>query len=210
MHVRGVLNVFIAHALHHNQWYIFCMHYIVALGNPGTQYVGTRHNFGFAVADALVMASDLPAPRASSRYHGQLTEGVIDGETVTLLWPLTYMNNSGEAAAALVPKDKVSRLIAVYDEAALPLGKIRISIGGTAGGHNGVRSLIEHLGTPEFIRVRLGVGGAPAEMPLERYVLSRFAPEEAPMVEKLTADAVAAIRYIIRDGVDTAMNTVNG
>lgn len=185
------------------------MYYIIALGNPGRQYVGTRHNLGFAVADALAAQLGLEAPRASSRYHGLLTEGVIADETVTVLWPDTYMNNSGDAAAALVPRDKVTRLIAVYDEVALPLGKIRISVGGTAGGHNGVKSLIERLGTPDFIRVRLGVGGAPAGVPLERHVLSRFAPEEAATVQKLTTEAVAALEQIVRDGVEVAMNAVN-
>lgn len=185
------------------------MYYIIALGNPGRQYDGTRHNLGFAVADALVAHAGLEAPRSSSRYHGLLTEGVITGETVTVLWPDTYMNNSGDAAVALVPKDKVAHLIAVYDEAALPLGKIRISVGGTAGGHNGVKSLIERLGTPEFIRVRLGVGGASPGVPLERHVLSRFLPEEVAAVQKLTSEAVAALEQIVRDGVEVAMNAVN-
>jgi PTH1 family peptidyl-tRNA hydrolase len=185
------------------------MYYIIALGNPGRQYDGTRHNLGFAVADAFVHTCGLELPRSSSRYHGRLTEGVVHGESVTILWPETYMNNSGDAAAALVPKDKVARLIAVYDEAALPLGKIRISVGGTAGGHNGVKSLIERLGTPEFVRVRLGVGGASAGMPLERHVLGRFTPEEISAVEKLMNDAVSALEQIIRDGVEASMNAVN-
>jgi len=185
------------------------MYYIIALGNPGRQYEGTRHNIGFAVADAFTRAYELDVPRSSSRYRGRLTEGVLVGEAVTILWPDTYMNNSGDAAAELVPRDKTSRLIAVYDDVALPLGKIRIAVGGSAGGHNGVKSLIERLGTPEFIRVRLGVGEAPADVSLERHVLGRFAPEEVLVVEKLINDAVAALEQIVRNGVDVAMNGVN-
>jgi len=185
------------------------MYYLIALGNPGTQYDGTRHNVGFAVADALVKKVGLELPRESSRYHGRLTEGVIDGERLSLLWPHTYMNNSGEAAVAFVPKDKINKLIAIYDEAALPLGKIRISVGGTAGGHNGVKSLIERLGTPEFIRVRVGISAGDPGQPLERHVLGRFTIEEATAVDKAIADAVAALRHIIREGVDAAMNMVN-
>ncbi len=185
------------------------MYYIIALGNPGRQYEGTRHNIGFAVADAFAHAYELDAPRSSSRYHGRLTEGVLVDTGVTVLWPETYMNNSGEAAVALVPRDQTHHLIVVYDDVALPLGKIRISVGGGAGGHNGVKSLIERLHTPEFVRVRLGVGDAPAGVSLERHVLGRFAPEEVPVVEKLINDAVAALEQIVRNGVDAAMNGVN-
>lgn len=186
------------------------MYYIVGLGNPGAQYEGTRHNCGFAAVRAVVESAALPELRTSARYHSLVTEGVWQGDTVTAVLPTTFMNKSGEAVATLVPKDKIGQLIVVYDEAALPLGKVRISVGGSAGGHNGVRSLIERLGTDAFIRVRLGVGSSPDGMPLERHVLGRFAPDEKKAVDALLALAVEAVELIIKKGVTAAMNKVNG
>jgi len=186
------------------------MKHIIALGNPGTQYAHTRHNIGFAVADALVRAAGFDAPRASARYHGLLTEGVWEGESLTVLLPTTYMNKSGVAVAALVPKDKRSELIVLHDEVSLPLGKVRISVGSGAAGHNGDSSIIDTLGTNDFIRVRLGVGAPPPQVPLERYVLERFGSEEEVAVLALILAGVEATRLILVKGVVEAMNTVNG
>lgn len=195
-------------------WLVICysegMKYIIALGNPGTQYDGTRHNIGFAVARAVVSVAQLDPLRSSTRCHSLLTEGVWGGESVTIALPTTFMNNSGEAAAALVPKDKIGQLIVVHDEVALPLGKVRISVGGGAAGHNGIKSIIQALGTEDFIRVRLGVGSAPAGMPLERYVLGRSTPEEEAAVAALISGGVEALRLIVEKGVESAMNQLNG
>lgn len=186
------------------------MYYIVGLGNPGTQYEDTRHNCGFAAVRELVATASLPPLRTSARYHSLLTEGIWHETAVTVVLPTTFMNKSGEAVAALVPKDKVDKVIVVYDEAALPLGKVRISVGGSAGGHNGVRSIIDSLGNDAFIRVRLGVGAPADGMPLERHVLGRFASEEVKSVEMLLSLGVKAVELIIEKGVTTAMNKVNG
>lgn len=186
------------------------MEYIVALGNPGEQYARTRHNVAWRVADAIVGLARLSEPNDSSRYHGLVSGGAWEGVPVALLYPGTFMNNSGHAAAAFVPSDKRVRMIVLYDDVALPLGRLRISVGGSAGGHNGVASIIERCGTKEFIRVRLGIGGAPAGTPLERYVLSRFTPEEEPVVASLVEKAVGAVAVILTDGVDLAMNRCNG
>ncbi|MBY0310391.1 aminoacyl-tRNA hydrolase [Patescibacteria group bacterium] len=185
------------------------MYYILPLGNPGAQYDGTRHNFGMVVADAFVKKAHLDAPRTSARYHGRLTEGRVERELVTVLYPGTYMNNSGEAAAALVPKDRVGRLVVLHDEVALPLGKIRISKGSGAAGHNGVASVIAALGTTEFIRVRLGVGAPPPTLPLEHYVLGRFTEDERAMVATMTLRGVEAVQLILHEGIEAAMTAVN-
>lgn len=186
------------------------MQYIIALGNPGTQYDGTRHNIGFAVARAVLEKAQLAPLRSSTRYHSLLTEGSWEGELVTVALPTTFMNNSGEAAVALVPKDKIGKLVVVHDEVALPLGKVRISEGGGAAGHNGVRSIIQALGTEDFIRVRLGIGAAPVGVPLERYVLSRFTSEEEAAALSLVMLGVEAVRLVVEKGVEKAMNQVNG
>lgn len=185
------------------------MYYILALGNPGQQYDGTRHNLGVLVTDALVHSAALDVPRTSARYHGRVTEGEIENELVTVLYPTTYMNKSGEAAAALVPKDKISWLIVLHDEVALPLGKVRISKGSGAAGHNGVASVIDALGTTDFIRVRLGVGAPPPPIPLERFVLTRFTEDELPSVASMTTLGVEAVQLILKKGVEAAMMAVN-
>lgn len=185
------------------------MYYILALGNPGTQYDGTRHNLGVMVTDALVRTAILDMPRISTRYHGRVTEGQIENELVTVLYPTTYMNKSGEAAAALVPKDKIGQLIVLHDEIALPLGKIRISKGSGAAGHNGVSSIIDALHTTDFIRVRLGVGAPPPPLPLERFVLTRFTDEEMPVVGMMITQGVAAVQCILKKGVEAAMTEIN-
>lgn len=186
------------------------MYYIVGLGNPGAQYEDTRHNCGFALVRELAATASLPPLRTSARYQSLLTEGIWQETTVTVVLPTTFMNKSGEAVAALVPKDKVEKMIVVYDDAALPLGKVRISLGGSAGGHNGVRSIIESLGNDAFIRVRLGVGAPAAGISLERHVLGRFAPEEKKEVEALITQGVEAARLIVEKGVAVAMNKMNG
>ncbi len=186
------------------------MHYIVALGNPGTRYDKTRHNIGWALADRLVERAQLPLPHASSRYRGRLCEGVYEGAALQLLYPDTYMNKSGEAAAALVPRDRIEQLIVLHDDIALPLGKVRVSVGSGAAGHNGVASVIDALSTTEFTRVRLGVGAPPPLLPLEQYVLQPFLPEEAEAVEALMTQGFSALELILTEGVEMAMNKVNG
>lgn len=133
------------------------MFYIVGLGNPEPRYEKTRHNAGWWVLDAMVAAWELPSPVLRKRALARLSEGVFLGEEVTIVYPDTYMNNSGAAVAKIVPKDTIDKLIVVYDDVDLAIGKIKISFGNGAGGHNGVASVIQRLATKDFIRVRIGV-----------------------------------------------------
>lgn len=185
------------------------MRYIIALGNPGAQYERTRHNVAWRVADAIVADGPLTEPRDSSRYAGAVSGGAWRGIPVAVLYPTTFMNQSGRAAAALVPTDKRAEMVVIHDEIALPLGKIRISVGSSAAGHNGVRSVIEAAGTTSFIRVRLGVGAPPVGIPLDRYVLLPFLPEEEPLVKSMVVEAMRAVLCVITEGVEVAMNTFN-
>jgi len=185
------------------------MMYVIALGNPGPQYDGTRHNIGFALADMLITYTNLDALRVSARYHGRLTEGVWDGSALTVLCPDTFMNKSGLAAAALVPRDRRSEAVVVHDDVALPLGKVRVSKSSGAGGHNGVQSIIDSFGSNDFVRIRLGVGVPPPEIPLERYVLARFTADEQSMVQELIQKGLLALRSVLVDGVEVAMRTYN-
>jgi PTH1 family peptidyl-tRNA hydrolase len=185
------------------------MFYIIALGNPGAEYDGTRHNLGMAVADAFIQTAELATPRPSTRYHGRVTDGELENERVTVLYPTTYMNKSGEAAAALVPKDKTSQLIVLHDEVALPFGKIRISKDSGAAGHNGVASIISALGTTDFMRVRLGIGAPVPPLPLERFVLMRFTEAEKSLVTPMISRGVEAVQLILKAGVEAAMTEIN-
>ncbi len=194
------------------------MFYIVGLGNPGAKYARTRHNIGWLALDACVAAWELPESRLVKKYQSRVSEGMVGGEPVVLAYPETFMNNSGEAVKALVPKGASSQLIVVYDEVDLPVGEFRISFGNSAGGHNGISSIIERLGTKDFVRVRIGVaergsetGKAvrPAGEDLAAYVLGTFRPEEREVYEKLFPVIVEVIETIMLEGREKAMNKFN-
>lgn len=183
------------------------MKLIVGLGNPGARFRGTRHNIGFAVLDEL-------ARRANEEFG----PSAVDAATArwrlreTLLAkPLTFMNASGEAVGSLVRYFKIdpAELLIVVDEVQLPLGRLRARARGSAGGHNGLKSVIEHLGE-EFSRLRVGVGRGDARRDLADHVLAKFDREEAGEVERMTTRAADAGEMFIASGIEAVMNSFNG
>ena len=182
---------------------------IVGLGNPGSQYKGTRHNVGFDVVDEL-------ARRESVGFESAPAEALIakwrraDGP-VLLVKPLTFMNLSGQAVGELTRyfKIELGDLIVIVDEVHLPLGKLRARKRGSAGGHNGLKSVIAHLGD-EFSRLRIGVGRGADQRNLADHVLSRFEKDEAAEVERMTARAADAAEMFITSGIEAVMNAFNG
>lgn len=185
------------------------MKIIVGLGNPGRKYARTRHNAGFMAIDEL--ASLLSAECNQEKHDALLGRARIDSEGVVLAKPQTYMNESGRAVAAIL-RDAYSTaadLVVVHDELDLPLGTVRVKRGGSHGGHNGLRSLIELLGTPDFIRVRIGIGRPAAGLDAAEYVLSPFAPEERSAAIGAVNRAAEAVKVIIIDGPVRAMNMFN-
>lgn len=183
------------------------MFLITGLGNPGPQYVGTRHNAGFEVLDLLADKYDLDINK--SKYKGMVGEGFIGGKKAVLLKPMTYMNLSGESVVQALNfiKPTEDEFIVVYDDIALKRGAIRIRKKGSAGGHNGVKSIIGLTGSDEFHRIRVGVGQNRGN--LVSHVLGKFSEEEeAEFIEGLKL-AVEAIETIMTSGIDDAMNKFN-
>lgn len=177
---------------------------IVGLGNPGREYERTRHNVGFMVLDKLAARS-----RAPWRVEKQWQAEVAAGEGVIYCKPTSYMNLSGKPVGAVARFYKVTpaEMLVVYDDLALPLGKLRLRAEGSAGGHNGMQSIIDHLGTPEVPRLRLGIGGATSGM--VSHVLGRFSPAELPELEAALDRAVDAIEFAQTRGLQPAMNQFN-
>lgn len=196
-----------------------CMFYVVGLGNPGEKYLHTRHNIGFLVLDELVSRFDLPEPISHTKSSGKISEGLIGNIEVELLYPETFMNNSGVAVKKVVPKEEVANLIVVYDDVALPLGEVKVSFGRGDGGHNGIKSIAENLGTKDFIRVRVGV--APISFwtgkikkvnggDMAKFVLGNFGRSEADMVKKeVLPKAAMCVVTVMESGYIKAMNEYN-
>lgn len=194
------------------------MFYIVGLGNPGEDYANTRHNVGFSVLKHVIEKHALPEPVSSSQYAGDVSEGTLHGSEVRILFPNTYMNKSGSAVRKAVPKgEDASRLIVIYDDVDLPIGAFKLSFGRGSGGHNGVQSIIDALGTRDFIRVRVGIaskrffGGVkrPKGEKLSRHVLSAFKRGEVKQLEHVHEEIDAAIACILKEGIQVAMNRFN-
>jgi PTH1 family peptidyl-tRNA hydrolase len=185
---------------------------IVGLGNPGKEYEWSRHNLGFMLIDKLagVAGFDVKLRECQSRVG----RGEIEGRTVKLVKPQTYMNLSGDAVACLFAKHKLAepgeQLIVISDDLALPFGKIRIRARGSAGGHNGLKSIIGVLGTNEFTRLRIGIQPEHPISDSKRFVLDSFPGATRPAVEDVLEKSVEAIRSILRDGVLKAMTLYNG
>ncbi|RFU62645.1 aminoacyl-tRNA hydrolase [Peribacillus glennii] len=154
------------------------MKIFVGLGNPGKQYEKTRHNIGFEVIDRLSALWQIPLDQA--KHKGIYGTGMVSGEKVLLLKPLTYMNLSGESISAVMDffKVELADIVILYDDLDLPVGKIRLRQKGSAGGHNGIKSTIAHLGSQEFNRIRIGIGRPVGRIPVVDYVLGRFSQEE--------------------------------
>lgn len=187
------------------------MYIIVGLGNPKKEYENTRHNAGFAVIDKI--AEKYGVIMGEKKHKAIVGRGYIDGQKVILAKPQTYMNLSGESVRLLLDfykSDEKSELIVIYDDVSLPPGQLRIRKKGSAGGHNGMKNIILHLGHDTFVRLRIGVGEKPAGWDLADYVLGRFAKDEEPLMEQAFEDAAEAVYAIIRDGADAAMNVFNG
>ena len=185
------------------------MKIITGLGNPAMKYAGTRHNIGFGVIDELADRWNIRV--ADSRMRGLAGSGIIAGEKVILVKPMTFMNLSGECVRPFVDYYKLEPedLIVCYDDISLDVGMIRVRGKGSAGGHNGMKNIILHLGTEAFPRVRVGAGEKPQYMDLADYVLSRFPSEELPTVRASIRDAADAVEIMIEEGLQPAMNRYN-
>lgn len=187
------------------------MYIIVGLGNPTKTYEKTRHNIGFDCIDYL--ADKYGISVTENKMKALVGSGVIEGQKVLLVKPQTYMNNSGEAVSALVNYYKVDpeeEMMVIYDDITLAPGGIRVRKKGSAGGHNGIKSLISLCGTQGFSRVRIGVGEKPAGWDLADYVLGRFSKEDRELVETALVDAADATMLIVTGRTDEAMNRYNG
>lgn len=185
------------------------MYIIVGLGNPTDKYQATRHNVGW---DAITrLSDDFRIPLDFKKHKALCGKGYIEGEKVILAQPLTYMNLSGESVRELVDFYKVTleEVIVIYDDISLEVGQLRIRKKGSAGGHNGIKSIISHLGTDEFPRIKIGVGDKPKGWELADYVLSRFLPEEQPAIRDAIKDTSEACKMIATSGIDAAMNQYN-
>lgn len=186
---------------------VFC---IVGLGNPERKYENTRHNIGFDVIDALAEKYSIAV--RENGYKALFGKGVIGGQRAILVKPQTYMNLSGESVREVTDYYKVDteeELIVISDDISLEAGAIRIRKKGSAGGHNGLKNIIQHLGTENFKRIRMGVGEKPKEWDLVDYVLGHFSKEERKMMDKSIAEAVKAVEIMMTEGADAAMNAFN-
>lgn len=187
------------------------MYIIAGLGNPERKYAGTRHNIGF---DVITFLSDkYNVDLSKNGFKSKIGQGFIEGEKVLLMKPQTYMNLSGEAVGEAVnfyKADVGSELIIIQDDIDLEPGNIRIRVKGSAGGHNGIKSIISHVGGNEFIRIKIGVGGKPQGRDLADHVLSGFDKDTEPLIRKVIENAGAAVLAIMKEGAEAAMNKYNG
>jgi len=184
-------------------------HVIVGLGNPGPRYERTRHNAGFLLVGELGAAHGITL---GQERHGALVgDGRICARRCLLALPQTFMNRSGEPVRRLLSFYDLdaAALVVVHDDLDLPLGRLRLRRGGGAGGHRGIASIIEHLGTPDFIRLKIGVGRPPHGVPVERYVLQEFAVAERDLLRESLARGAAALETCLARGLDAAMNACN-
>ena len=184
------------------------MFLIVGLGNPGKEYDGTRHNIGFEVVDYISDKYNIEINRV--KFKGVCGEGFIEGKKVILLKPTTYMNLSGESIREVMNFYKLTEeeVIVIYDDISLPVGKIRIREKGSAGGHNGIKSTIQHMGTDKFPRVKVGVGQPTHN--LVSHVLGKFSNDEVEVLRKVIPVCSDAVAEAIRSSVTDSMNKYNG
>lgn len=195
------------------------MYYVVGLGNPGEAYTYTRHNIGFLALDEIIKKYGLPEPVLNSRSAGRVCVGMMGEAEVQLLYPETFMNKSGSAVKKVVPKDAIDNLVVLYDDVALPLGEVKVSFGRGDGGHNGIKSIAESLGSKDFIRIRIGV--APTSFWTGRiktvnggdrakFVLGKFGRSETDLVHKAVLPKVAeVVLAVLENGYVKAMNQYN-
>ena len=186
------------------------MKLIVGLGNPGAEYRQTRHNVGFTIVDELVDRWRIDG-QWREKFDALLVKHLVGGEHVIVAKPLTFMNLSGQSVAAMAGFYKIepADVLVIVDEAALPLGRLRARRDGSAGGHNGLKSVIQHLGTPAFARLRVGVGRGADGRELSDHVLGRFEPAERDTVSAAVLRAADAAEMFISDGIERVMNAFN-
>ena len=186
------------------------MFIIVGLGNPTKEYENTRHNVGFDVIDAIADKYNISVTERKNRAF--CGKGIIEGQKVILAKPQTYMNLSGESVRGLVDYYKVdeeTELLIIFDDISLDVGQLRIRKKGSAGGHNGIKSIIQHLGSNVFQRIKVGVGEKPKEYDLADYVLGHFTKAEREIMEDGYKNAIEAVEMIVRGDIDAAMNAFN-
>lgn len=180
---------------------------VVGLGNPGRKYSRTRHNIGFLVAEAF---AEERGWEFQEKAEYRICRGSMGGETIALLEPLTFMNRSGSAVRQVMSRSNAipERLIVIQDDLDMPTGRLRIRKTGSSGGHRGVQSIIESIGSKDFIRIKIGIGRDPF-VPAEEFVLSKFSKSELSTVKDAVSRALEAIGSIITEGVEKAMNRFN-
>lgn len=186
------------------------MYIIVGLGNPTKEYNNTRHNIGFDVIDAIAEKYDISV--LEKKHKALIGKGYIDGQKVILAKPLTYMNLSGESVRELVDYYKIDEqeeLIVIYDDISLDVGQLRIRKKGSAGGHNGIKNIIAHLGHDTFIRIKVGVGEKPKGYDLADYVLGHFSTAERKIMNESAEKATDAVKIMMFEDADAAMNVYN-
>lgn len=195
------------------------MHHIVGLGNPGEKYKNTRHNIGWLVLDYVREQVGMPSLVHEKQNSAEVTEGQVAGEPVTIIYPDTFMNNSGAAVVKFVKKNEAEKLIVLHDDIDLPFGQIKIGKGRGDGGNNGIKSIIQKLETKDFVRIRIGI--APRSFwtgktrrpagggPLERFVLKPFSTKEAKQLADVQQLAYSALEEILKNGPEAAMNRFN-
>lgn len=185
------------------------MKLIVGLGNPGKKYELTRHNVGFEIID--LFRREIGAGKAKSVDFALITEGQLNGERIILAKPQTFMNSSGMAVSLLISRFSISLedLWVIYDDIDLEFGMIRIRRSGSGGGHKGLRSIINHIKSQSFPRLRVGIGQPPRGMDAIDHVLSKFSSQEREEMDQAEQTAVEALRVMILDGMDSAMNRFN-
>lgn len=186
------------------------MRWYVGLGNPGKQYAATRHNAGFMALDLFAEKWNLSFSKKQCK--SEIAEGVVNDEKVVLIKPQTYMNLSGEAVRAYLDyyKADLDDLVVLYDDMDTDTGKIRLRYQGSAGGHNGIKSIIQHLGTQQFQRIRIGISRPVNSSTIVDYVLSPFAKGERELVQQSLDNSVAAMEFFLKEPFEKAMGRFNG
>ena len=186
------------------------MFIVAGLGNPGNRYDGSRHNIGFSVIDAL--CGKLGASLDFEKHKAFCGNALYEGNKLLLVKPQTFMNLSGESIGAIVSYYKIdipTQLLIISDDVDMDFGRLRIRKSGSAGGHNGLKNIIEHLGTQDFMRLKIGVGAKPPEWDLADWVLGKFPNEDAGMLKEIREEAAQAVLSIVTEGADRAMNRFN-
>ncbi|MEE1243860.1 aminoacyl-tRNA hydrolase [Frisingicoccus sp.] len=185
------------------------MYLIAGLGNPTKTYEGTRHNVGFDMID--VLGNKFGIDVTTKKHKALVGRGIIEGMRVILAKPQTYMNLSGESIREIADFYKIEpeNIIIIYDDISLDVGRLRIRKKGSAGGHNGIKNIIAHLGTQEFPRIKVGIGEKPEGWDLADYVLSKYSKEEQKALDEASEGVIGAVKLIVMDDIDGAMNQYN-